>query len=182
MNEQLIKALAELDPANDEHWTRDGLPRVDAVAALSGLTGLKRGDLEAAAPGFSRESPQFAEIGAGNGQTSPSELDTDSQISAWQARRDDLKRQIAESRREREAAHRRELEMQAELDQLTLKIESAVPAPKPQEIIQTYIKSENELRAQRVAEEPVDGRAPIDKALAASRGRGAGRPNYPPQR
>lgn len=49
-----IKAvLAKLDPANDEHWTTDGLPRLDAVEALVGAA-VARKDITNAAPEFTR--------------------------------------------------------------------------------------------------------------------------------
>lgn len=43
-------AVTQLDPAKDEHWTADGLPRVDAVAALSGEQSVNRRDVERYAP------------------------------------------------------------------------------------------------------------------------------------
>ena len=49
-------ALELLDPANDEHWTADGLPRVDVVAELLGDSNVKRSDITDAAPNFTRES------------------------------------------------------------------------------------------------------------------------------
>lgn len=46
-------ALAKLDPANDEHWTTDGLPRLDAVEAMVG-SAVSRKDITNAAPEFTR--------------------------------------------------------------------------------------------------------------------------------
>lgn len=46
-------ALAKLDPANDEHWTTDGLPRLDAIEALVG-SAVARKDITNAAPEFTR--------------------------------------------------------------------------------------------------------------------------------
>lgn len=46
-------ALAKLDPANDEHWTTDGLPRLDAIEALVGAA-VARKDITNAAPEFTR--------------------------------------------------------------------------------------------------------------------------------
>lgn len=48
-------ALKQLDPTNNDHWTADGLARIDTVKALSGDTSLNREMLEKAAPGFNRE-------------------------------------------------------------------------------------------------------------------------------
>lgn len=49
------KALAQLDPANDDHWTSDGAPRVDVVSEITGDKSLKRKDITDAAPKFTRE-------------------------------------------------------------------------------------------------------------------------------
>lgn len=59
-------ALSKLDPTNDNHWTQDGLPRLDTVKILSGNPGLTREMVTDAVPGFSRASAQAAaEAGAG---------------------------------------------------------------------------------------------------------------------
>lgn len=50
-------ALAQLDPQDDEHWTMDGLPRVDAVAVLSGYDEVTRKEITDAAPGLTRDTP-----------------------------------------------------------------------------------------------------------------------------
>lgn len=46
--------LGQLDTANDEHWTMDGLPRLDAVSALAG-TDVSRKQVTDAAPGLVRQ-------------------------------------------------------------------------------------------------------------------------------
>ncbi len=49
------KALAALDPNDDDHWTADGLPRVDAVAVL--INGdVTRREITNAAPTLTRDS------------------------------------------------------------------------------------------------------------------------------
>lgn len=47
-------ALAQLDPARDEHWTASGLPAVPAVRALAGDDSVTRAQVEAAAPDLRR--------------------------------------------------------------------------------------------------------------------------------
>lgn len=51
---EISEALELLEPLNDEHWTTDGLPRVDIVADLIGDDKLKRADIMKAAPDFVR--------------------------------------------------------------------------------------------------------------------------------
>lgn len=52
---QLIDALAQLNVENDEHWTDDGLPRLDVVQAMVGEE-VSREDVTQAAPNFTRVS------------------------------------------------------------------------------------------------------------------------------
>lgn len=55
MTMPLEAALAQLDPANDTHWTAEGLP---AMAVLADLVGgpVKREDVKAVAPDLTRET------------------------------------------------------------------------------------------------------------------------------
>lgn len=54
--EKLIEALQKLDKANDNHWTSDGLPKVDTVRFLAGDQTITREQISAAAPNFNRNS------------------------------------------------------------------------------------------------------------------------------
>ena len=52
--DRVLKAVNSLDVNDDECWTTQGTPRVDAVANASGLPNVTREDIEAVAPGFMR--------------------------------------------------------------------------------------------------------------------------------
>lgn len=52
----LKEALASLDPSNDEHWTKEGLPILAVLANLIG-TDVSRADVTAIAPAFNRQNP-----------------------------------------------------------------------------------------------------------------------------
>lgn len=52
-------AVRRLDPHVDLHWTQRGLPRVEAVVALSRVEGLRRADIEEAAPGYTRSTARL---------------------------------------------------------------------------------------------------------------------------
>jgi hypothetical protein len=52
--EEIRQAVTRLDPLNDEHWTQDGLPRVDVVAEAVGRADLTRRDLNKAASDMTR--------------------------------------------------------------------------------------------------------------------------------
>ncbi len=49
------EALSQLDPLNDDHWTSDGAPRMDAIEAIVGDKSITRKDVVNAAPDFTRE-------------------------------------------------------------------------------------------------------------------------------
>lgn len=52
--DRLLTAINKLEVENDEHWTKDGRPRIDAVEKFYGSAGVTRGDVDAAAPGYTR--------------------------------------------------------------------------------------------------------------------------------
>lgn len=52
MSEQLQQALKLLDPANANHWTADGLPRLETVKFLGKLESVTRDEINAVAPGL----------------------------------------------------------------------------------------------------------------------------------
>ncbi len=54
--DRVLTAIESLDSANDEHWTQDGQPRMDAVEQASGVVNVTRADVEHAKPGYKRGS------------------------------------------------------------------------------------------------------------------------------
>lgn len=56
---ELLTALAQLDPLEDEHWTTDGVPRLDNLATMLGVPTVTRAQLRAVAPEFTRENPKL---------------------------------------------------------------------------------------------------------------------------
>jgi hypothetical protein len=53
---KILEALSKLDVNNSNHWTADGLPRLDTVKMLAGDQALTREAISLAAPGFSRSA------------------------------------------------------------------------------------------------------------------------------
>jgi hypothetical protein len=51
---KVLKAVESLDPLNDNHWTADGLPMVNAVMDASGLENVSRDDIKTFAPEATR--------------------------------------------------------------------------------------------------------------------------------
>ena len=77
MSKNITDALSKLDPQNDNHWTQDGLPRLDTIKILAGNPSLTREQVTAAAPDFNRGSAQAAagaqQGGAGTTPAAPTE-------------------------------------------------------------------------------------------------------------
>lgn len=74
-NEEILEALLGLSPGNDEHWTADGLPRLDAVENLLGAS-VTRKQLTNAAPDFNRAMAQsVVDEAASQGDAEPSGAD-----------------------------------------------------------------------------------------------------------
>jgi hypothetical protein len=66
---QIKEALSLLDSNDNDHWTADGLPKIDVVSSLAEIKGLKRGDITKAAPTFTRENPSFEAPALAEGDT-----------------------------------------------------------------------------------------------------------------
>lgn len=69
--EQILAALAQLDPLDDDHWTSDGAPRIDAVEKILG-SDVSRKEVVEAAPKLTRETAgQETEEESAETQTNP---------------------------------------------------------------------------------------------------------------
>lgn len=108
MTNKIVEALLKLDVKNDNHWTADGLPRLDTVKMLASDQALTRDSVAAAAPGFSRatatgytapraeqQAPQAQGQGGNGGQQSeapaaPQTAPQASQATESDQRADDL--------------------------------------------------------------------------------------------
>lgn len=58
---KLLEVLGNLDPTKDEHWTQDGVARLDVVSELMGSQ-VTRAQIQEAAPKFSRANPNVVTI------------------------------------------------------------------------------------------------------------------------
>lgn len=56
-------ALMKLDPDNNEHWTKAGLPALLAVETALGRAGVTRRDVESAFPGYTRDQAIMQSLG-----------------------------------------------------------------------------------------------------------------------
>lgn len=69
----IIEALKKLDVENDEHWTVDGAPRLDVLAAQ--FPGLTRSMVTQVAPLFSRKKPNLPDLDAIRDASEKAQLD-----------------------------------------------------------------------------------------------------------
>lgn len=60
MKEKIQEALLKLDTSNENHWTQDGLPRLDTIKILASDPSLTRETVSEAAPGFTRTNAVVA--------------------------------------------------------------------------------------------------------------------------
>lgn len=68
MTEKIIEALKALDTTNDNHWTTDGLPRLETVKFNAADQSITREQVNQAAPGFTRSNP-VTPVGDNDGST-----------------------------------------------------------------------------------------------------------------
>ena len=62
MKHQILEALSALDTENDDHWTNQGLPRIDLlVVSNPDLKNITRKNVTDAAPKFTRATPELPE-------------------------------------------------------------------------------------------------------------------------
>lgn len=56
MSDKIKEGLARLDPKNDNHWTEEGLPRLEAMRLFTGQASLTREQVTDADPAFNRKT------------------------------------------------------------------------------------------------------------------------------
>jgi hypothetical protein len=80
MKEKILSALSKLDVNNDDHWTTEGLPRLDVLKEIIGEP-VTRADITVSKKGFSRKTPDLqlenTEDGVKNAQATTVETTND---------------------------------------------------------------------------------------------------------
>jgi hypothetical protein len=187
--EQIIAALQTLDSGNDGHWTDDGLPRVDVIQALTKDPTLKRKDIEAAKPGWSRadltqndgEPNDPAEFNtSGNG--SPSVDHEADELLGVQTDEDTLRQlmldkieraneRLQAARAASSAAREHEFKCTRWLDEAKIAFHRRFPPMTANAAIKAHIAAQQRLKLERV-----DGRSQIDITMGDRGRRGTNRP------
>lgn len=106
MGSRILDALSKLDVANDNHWTAEGMPRIETVCMLAGDQSITREKITTEAPQFCRanatipEADQPAQVAqvtpsqAGQAQADVTLSDIDQAIAEKEAQIADLKQGI----------------------------------------------------------------------------------------
>lgn len=140
--DQILEALSKLDPANNDHWTQDGSPRLGAVGE-----GVTRKDIIDVAPLFNRKSVELSE---------PQEAPTEEEILAevqsaaqeFKARKDAAQQEYKDALLAKKTAEDR-IEAAKKLVSKLADEEQAKDPRTPTQINMDYLKSEHQQRMQR---------------------------------
>lgn len=163
---KIIEALRKLDPNNDDHWTSDGLPKLDAVEGFLGESAA-RADISKVAPKFTRKNNELPDSPAQGAQgpaaatpgTATPQAATEPSAPASDESGDesgsDLDSQIREkdkevqaARKEAEEATAKHRELQAELDELVSQREREVGTVTTAVDIKRFQESQRKQREQ----------------------------------
>lgn len=172
------EALSQLDTLNDDHWTGEGAPKIDAVKELLGRP-VTRQDIINAAPHFSRENPiveeEKSDAEEGQGQGLAEEVIFDSSLLDEFADRDPMdvnsflgflatvpKEGLQELLEILQDQQKGIVDNRKKLDEMDLRIRGAVlhtkarikreiPDVSDREANMAYIKRQQELRAAKHA-------------------------------
>lgn len=198
----LIDAAKKFDVTNDNHWTADGLPKVETMRLFAANPAITRDDINRQLPDFVRQTANqvTAELETVEQWSSDSSSETTSSLAPISlegvfnsntpdeelSELDQLQFQIAAAEevfnRYKKTvidANSKLAEAQAELDELR----SRLPKYNPMTEIQNYIRSMNQVRADKIEKikqlraigidehiaSKLDPRDPIDKALQRKR-------------
>ena len=187
--EKILEVLRSLDPQDDNHWTDEGMPKLEVVQNLAGDEEITREMITEAAPLFSRvnplETPDNVSTDAPE-EPDPAETETKIEIATKEATDADKEVQAAMDKRSAAEKKRDHLLTEREKSSEPLHVQN-------QKEIQRFIKSQNQQRVDRAERRrqflkgmsPQDlqdlaGKAPIDIAMQRNKARGMRRPQRAP--
>ena len=132
----IIEALATLDPKNDEHWTGDGLPRVEFIAEATENAKVTRKEIGDALPGLTRATfyEEFEPADAGateEGDEEPATDDVADDVSS-------VEKEAAgalDSEKSTEAAPEADLDTEEEAELEEVEAEESVLAMDPRRVL-----------------------------------------------
>lgn len=188
--DQIRSALAKLDVKNDDHWTENGLPRLDAL----GIKGLNRQDITGAAPQFTRanavvppsEELKVQPVAAPVANTDQADFD------ALQLECDAAEKAFGDARAQAQEAKAAMEALGTRRDALLKRLEKARPKDenmlgiravlnRGQETRAARAELANQLKAVGVTASLLQAGSPLDRAMSRKRGFGLNRPTVPGQ-
>ena len=197
MNIELIKgALAKLDTANNDHWTSDGAPRLEAVNKHLPAP-VTRKDLNELAPSFTRDNPSFeapepvvaaapkatgaallsGASGAGDdedadnvGAGDDGELPQADERPALTARQQEINKEVEDLEREVDILRGKISKLRDEDDAIIGRLAKIGGAETNADAIRGYLDSQRDLRARRAAALAALRSSQSDPSLVAAMG------------
>lgn len=193
---EIQNALLQLDPADDQHWTGDGSPRISAVCAIAKDDTITRQAINEAHPGFSRTSTDPVEeiTATGGPRAAIAEADdgpdpvegsaySQEELKAVMTRRfQDTVDQVARCQTAIREANQDLVEAQRRETKARLDLNRRFPPLSPAANIKQHLAAHAARAEEEIAARgPGSGRGQIDIAMERSNSRGWARPTRPVQ-
>jgi phosphohistidine phosphatase SixA len=196
MTAKILEALAKLDTANDNHWTKEGKPQLAALRLFAGDQALTQQAVDLASPDFSRplsnqgESTSVTqnasvEGSAGAGKTDTQVEKSDEELSPKTAF-NIAKKTLVEAEARKAASDQAYQAAITQVDKCIDALEKSVGKQTLATHLSDYYGRQKEIAAERVRrkealkgidiKELIAGKAPIDAAMARKTVRGGQRP------
>ena len=163
---ELKEAIASLDPRNDDHWTEQGLPRMEVIKELTG-SHFSRKEITEAAPLVTRERLLAGESTAVNqdpdaDKTDDPEVKTTQEEAAPEAPVDDVVARLEglvtsttqalhDAEQAANAANAEVKRLRSLLDKHQTDLDNARPRENPQLHIMQYLKTQQKMREERAS-------------------------------
>lgn len=200
-------SLEQLDPADDKHWTDDGLPRENVVRQFAGDQTISRKDIQDAHPGFQRHAvkpaatdtvapkldpltgePTAAVAAADGGTTlldpnadltkNTGELMTEDEVRAvLEDRVKAATQQLADAQQAVRDANNAVIDAQGAIIKAREDLTREFPPMTPAQNVKAYIASEMAQRARAFGHNGIAPGSQIDAAMQRSNSRGWRRPS-----
>jgi hypothetical protein len=173
----ILKAVDKLDVNDDNHWTTDGLPKMEVMQNLSGIKELTRAQMNEMVPNLSREAMKTAQGGGAPLQPPAPKVVPDAEPAedpTFGKTPEEISAEVDELEQEKQHLSRQASDILDEIrklqteydetirahDEVQKKINERTPMGTNSNAIRAYIEKSNAERHERVT-----GAAPIDKAL-----------------
>jgi len=192
MDMTIKEALAQLDPMVDEHWTADGLPRMDVVEGLVGTKEITRQDVTEADPEFCREEAlnRAAEAEENDDDASAQVQERQEEGQGEVVTKLDLDQQIQDMDAEITSLQKARDDVARERDRLQQAEYGGHTAADDTKARLAYIRKQHELRLERAGRRAeifkqlqpgdISKGSQLDAAMSRKTARGTQRPNRPP--